>query len=213
MFNETARLSRVSSKFENARVEQRERTAARIRGAARALIAKRGFSGTTIRAIAEREGIAPGTVIARFGSKEDLFFEVFYEDLESLAERGVEAAAGAQGLAERLIILANTLLRGFADNPPLYGELMRHGLLARGPWGQRFEAQVHRLGVRIAPWYRAHLGAVRSDSRIDVAAAVATYFALYYFVLLQQLKTDFEELEAGLAMLRDLVNLHVRGLS
>jgi AcrR family transcriptional regulator len=55
------------------RVEQRQRTEARILAAARRLFGEHGFDRTTIRAIATEAGSDPGLVMRYFGSKEKLF--------------------------------------------------------------------------------------------------------------------------------------------
>jgi AcrR family transcriptional regulator len=55
------------------RVEQRQRTEARILTAARRLFGEHGFDRTTIRAIATEAGSDPGLVMRYFGSKEKLF--------------------------------------------------------------------------------------------------------------------------------------------
>ncbi|MFF0339897.1 TetR family transcriptional regulator [Kribbella sp. NPDC004875] len=55
------------------RLEQRQRTEARILTAARRLFGEHGFDRTTIRAIAAAAGSDPGLVMRYFGSKEKLF--------------------------------------------------------------------------------------------------------------------------------------------
>ncbi|MGW7679392.1 TetR/AcrR family transcriptional regulator [Kribbella sp. NPDC054772] len=55
------------------RVEQRQRTEARILAAARQLFGEHGFDRTTIRAIATAADSDPGLVMRYFGSKEKLF--------------------------------------------------------------------------------------------------------------------------------------------
>lgn len=191
------------------RAEQRALTAARLRTATRHLMDSQGFAKTTIRAIAQHEGVSVGTVMAHFGTKEDLFFEVFYEDLEELSRKGLKLAEKVPELADRLYVFATTLLRAFAKKPHVYGELMRQGLLARGDWGTRFEAQVHEAGMSMVPWYLAHRASLSRDA---LKTALGSYFALYYFTLLQLLKTDFDGLEQGLASLRAMVDMHVGGL-
>src|SRR5690242_15802896 len=57
----------------NTRVEQRQRTEARILAAARQLFGEHGYDRTTIRAIATAAGSDPGLVMRYFGSKEKLF--------------------------------------------------------------------------------------------------------------------------------------------
>ncbi len=55
------------------RAERRRRSEASILGAARDLLAERGFERTTIRGVAERAGVDPALVMQHFGSKDGLF--------------------------------------------------------------------------------------------------------------------------------------------
>ena len=79
------------------RVEERE---AAIIGAARALFLQQGVDKTTMRAVAERAGIAEGTVYLYFKHKKALLDAVlreFYVDLIEGAERGVREVAFTKG--------------------------------------------------------------------------------------------------------------------
>ena len=64
------------------------RTPEAVRAAAAELFAAHGFSGTSVRDIAERAGVEPSIVIRHFGSKEALFVETMSIDdgLEGLTE-------------------------------------------------------------------------------------------------------------------------------
>lgn len=58
------------------RQRQAEETRQRMLTAARALIARRGYAGTTVEAIAEEANVSPKTVVAAFGSKRGILAEV-----------------------------------------------------------------------------------------------------------------------------------------
>jgi AcrR family transcriptional regulator len=66
---------------------RRETTRRRLYDAAVTLIAEQGFSATTVDEIAERAGVAKGTVYYNFGGKNDLF--------EELLRNGVNLLVGA----------------------------------------------------------------------------------------------------------------------
>jgi AcrR family transcriptional regulator len=76
------------------RAERRQRTEARILGAARDLFARLGYERTTIRAVATRAEVDPALVMQYFSSKDELFRQAarfspdaaFAGDIESLAE-------------------------------------------------------------------------------------------------------------------------------
>ena len=63
------------------------RTEEAIRSAAIELIAARGFEATTLREIAEKVGVQPGTIYRYFPSKAQLLVELLVEHLEFLLEQ------------------------------------------------------------------------------------------------------------------------------
>src|ERR687890_2389322 len=79
---------------------QAERTAtttAELVARARELFAQRGFAATSIEDIVRAAGVTRGALYHHFDSKTDVFRAVFEDEQRRLAERVVEAAAGADG--------------------------------------------------------------------------------------------------------------------
>ncbi|AEW93592.1 MULTISPECIES: TetR/AcrR family transcriptional regulator [Streptomycetaceae] len=81
---------------------RREATRQKLYEAAVTLIAEKGFSSTTVDEIAERAGVAKGTVYYNFASKNDLFEELLRHGVGLLtaslreAAEGVSAAGGSR---------------------------------------------------------------------------------------------------------------------
>ncbi|MEE4541598.1 TetR/AcrR family transcriptional regulator [Streptomyces sp. V4-01] len=81
---------------------RRQATRQRLYEAAVTLIAEQGFSATTVDEIAERAGVAKGTVYYNFASKNDLFEELLRHGVGLLtaslrqAAEGVEARGGSR---------------------------------------------------------------------------------------------------------------------
>lgn len=73
------------------REQRAEETRLRIREAAADLFASRGFSETTVAAIAEQAGVAAPTVYATFGSKAGIVLEML-RHLEETADMGQKVA-------------------------------------------------------------------------------------------------------------------------
>src|SRR5262245_29829844 len=71
---------------------RRQATRQKLYEAAVTLIAEKGFSTTTVDEIAERAGVAKGTVYYNFASKNDLFEELLRHGVELLTESLREAA-------------------------------------------------------------------------------------------------------------------------
>jgi AcrR family transcriptional regulator len=77
--------------------ERRQATRQKLYEAAVTLIAEQGFSATTVDEIAERAGVAKGTVYYNFASKNELFEELLRHGVGLLTTSLRDAAAGVTG--------------------------------------------------------------------------------------------------------------------
>ena len=129
-------------------------TRRRIVAAARELIAEGGYAAAQVAAVAERAGVATGTVYRHFPSKADLFAEVFREASQHEVD-AVAAAAGDGGrsAAERIAAAVETFARR-----ALRGRRLAWALIAE-PVDPAVEAE--RLVFRRA--YRDAFAAVIAD--------------------------------------------------
>lgn len=78
-------------------------TRAEILAAARTLFASRGFSATTIRAVATDAGVDPALVHHYFGAKDDLFLAALELSVDPRDVLLPVVAGGVDGAAERLL--------------------------------------------------------------------------------------------------------------
>jgi AcrR family transcriptional regulator len=88
-------------------------TRERLLRAARAVIEEGGYSAATVAAIADRAGVAAGTLYRHFSSKEELFVELF----RAVCDREVEAmreSAEAMPAASTHVDRLETVLATFA---------------------------------------------------------------------------------------------------
>lgn len=97
-------------------------TRVRLLDAAQSLIEEGGYAAASVMAIADRAGVAAGTLYRHFTSKEDLFVEVF-RSVCSREESAMRAAAEELGdqatAAERLQHVLATFARRALRNPRL----------------------------------------------------------------------------------------------
>src|SRR5690348_3748863 len=77
---------------------RREQTRQRLYDAAVELIAEQGYTATTVDQIAERAGVAKGTVYYNFAGKAALFSGLLEYGVDRLAETLRDAAAGREPL-------------------------------------------------------------------------------------------------------------------
>jgi AcrR family transcriptional regulator len=97
-------------------------TRERLLAAARELIEEGGYGAASVIAVAERAGVAAGTLYRHFSSKEELFVEVF-RAVCSNEERAMGAAAAAMPASATAVARLETVLATFArralSNPRL----------------------------------------------------------------------------------------------
>jgi AcrR family transcriptional regulator len=114
-----ARTARVSSSVTPTRE--------RLLQAAGAIVEERGYAGATVLAIADRAGVASGTLYRHFASKEELFVGLFREacDREVLAMEGAAAAMpiGAPAV-ETVVEILGTFARRALRRPLLAWALL-----------------------------------------------------------------------------------------
>jgi AcrR family transcriptional regulator len=100
-------------------------TRERLLGAARELIEEGGYGSASVAAIADRAGVASGTVYRHFVSKAELFLEVFRAVCAG-EERAMRAAADEAGprAVDRLEAVLTTFARRALQNRPLAWALL-----------------------------------------------------------------------------------------
>ncbi|MFI6596097.1 TetR/AcrR family transcriptional regulator [Nonomuraea sp. NPDC050536] len=147
----------------------RQDTRLKVFGAAVELIAEQGYSATTVDAIAERAGVAKGTVFYNFGSKEGLFSALLEHSTGKLADALSAAAVGDTAL-EALDGVVLGQLRFFEE----YGPFAR--VLLAEMWHAAWQEAVARLREQVLGVYAGVLrravesGEIRADLDVDTAA-------------------------------------------
>ncbi len=112
---------------------RREVTRQKLYEAAVTLIAEKGFSSTTVDEIAERAGVAKGTVYYNFASKNDLFegllrhgVGLLTSSLREAAEGAVAAGSSRVGALDAMIRAGLDFIAGYPSFTQLYvAELWR----------------------------------------------------------------------------------------
>jgi AcrR family transcriptional regulator len=101
-------------------------TRERLLQAAQALIEQGGYGAASVAAIAERAGVASGTLYRHFASKQELFVEVFRSVCarEARAMRAAAAEVGSGSEVERLEQVLGTFAERALRNPRLAWALL-----------------------------------------------------------------------------------------
>lgn len=122
-------MSRPSTSPEGLRATKKRDKAARIRDAALALFAEKGFEGTTTREVAERAGVATGTLFLYVKTKEQLVDFVFREEIRRIVERRTKTIPEGE-LVPQLVHLLGPLLTFYGRDLALSRVLLREVLFA-----------------------------------------------------------------------------------
>lgn len=165
------------------RKEQAARTRMLITEAAAELFVSEGYARTTVRAIAERAGVAPDTVYAVFGSKVGVLTAVLNARLAPSGEASVMDRAESRAvrdepdLRRQLNRFAHDMAGVSAQIRPVY-EVLRTAGAAEPEVGQVFtEMERHRLAHmrQLADWFarRGPLGVSR-DRAADILFVLAS---------------------------------------
>ncbi|MGW4423518.1 TetR/AcrR family transcriptional regulator [Streptosporangium sp. NPDC004631] len=214
---------------------RRAETRLRLFTAAVEVIAEQGYTAATVDAIAERAGVAKGTVFYNFGSKEALFAALLEHGIQRLAEalsradtgqesdepgetkrkgtgrekRGREADSRRTAL-DALDAVVMAQLRFFDE----YGAFAR--VLLAEMWRTAWQDAVARLREQALGVYAGVLrraaaeGAIRADLDVETAATAVFGMVLTVSIERRALRPDrpIEELHATVV---DLIHGRVSG--
>ncbi|MDZ7778933.1 MAG: TetR/AcrR family transcriptional regulator [Gemmatimonadota bacterium] len=110
-----------------------EATRHALMAAARELFGRKGFDGTSVRAITERAGANLGSITYHFGSKRALYAAVLDDGLSPLADR-VVAVAGSDGTAaERMSAIVEAYFDHFREQPDIPHLLLQEVAAGKPP--------------------------------------------------------------------------------
>jgi AcrR family transcriptional regulator len=148
-------------------------TRERLLAAARELIEEGGYAGASVAAIAERAGVAAGTLYRHFPSKAELFLEVFRAVCTG-EERAMRAAAREAGPAavDRLEAVLATFARRALQNRRLAWALLAE------PVDPLVDAERLAYRERYASLVAAELRAGIADGEIPAQDVALTAAAL-----------------------------------
>ena len=197
---------------EGVRARQKRDKLERLRAAAWELFTTKGFDETTTREIAERAGVATGTLFLYAKDKPDLLFLVFEHRLGETVDDAFRSLPDTS-LKGQLIHVLGRLFTMYEKSPALARRFVKELPGADGPNAQRVNGLtfvfLQRLGGLVEK--AAERGEVRSDALPLLAAQ--TIFAIYFMGLLSWL-SGFNSLETALeTAISSALDLLMEGLA
>lgn len=161
------------------RERQKLLTRARVVDAARALFAEKGYEQATIRDIAARAGVAPGSVFTTFSSKSELLLEIVFTKYMTLAEALSDTVDHTGDPVEQLTLLAR-LAYGYELQEP---RLLAETIGASWTWTPKEDFENRRrlqpLTSRIEQILHNAQTAGRLPAHMDCAMLGDIVFAIY----------------------------------
>jgi TetR/AcrR family transcriptional regulator len=175
-------VKRISAKTKagrpvNANPEQQRE---KILLAALAEFSQRGFSGTSLRTIAQQAGVAHGLIRHYFQGKEELFHSaadyLFGEMAKTLTQAGEQAAA--EDPVDQIVRQIRAFVRLSARLPHMAGFLMQAGLDGGEHFDYVIEKHVKPLqALSLAPYQQAVTDGMMHDMNPNFVFLIATHAA------------------------------------
>lgn len=191
------------------RQSQKDAKRQRIFEAARDMFEQDGFEATTIRGIAQRAAVAPGTVLLYAQSKQDLLQEIWRAEMMPVVEEAVMASQD-KDLADTLLALFTPLLRAYAARSHLARVVVKEL-----PWLEGDAEATHRVDLNRfleALAFVISTSNQRGDTSIEPASTADLLFTVYYGACWKILKPDSPlSLEATVVWLGQQIEIILKG--
>ncbi len=165
------------------RQEQKDETREKVRLAALELFSDVGFDATTTKAVADRAGVAAGTVFVHARDKVDLLCLVMHHELTEVVERAFSTLPRSGTLLEQLLHVFRAVFVAYAKRPNLAPAFIKNLIGADGPNGVAVSANTFDFLGRIAGL------TIEAQARGEIAKDVPpmlfaqNVFALYFLSL------------------------------
>lgn len=177
------------------RASQKTRTREALLTAARAVLKREGYQGTTTRLITREAKVATGTFFVHFTDVAALVEALLDEHLERALARGFKTLPPAASLVDKLVHVSLALFGSYAREPELSRAAVQGSLFQgtqQGPSAQRLasyrEWVLHEVQAAVAA---GHI------PPIDPQLAFIGFFSLYFGLLVGGLRGDFSRAQQG----------------
>jgi AcrR family transcriptional regulator len=172
-----------------------------ILAAAKELYLEHGSANPSSRLLAERAGVAEGTVFAHFPDKATLLAAALHDDLEEALSTARATLPDDASCREKLLRVAAALYAYYAKRPALSRALVRESLFLGGEWGWRVAETVQRFTGYAAGLAEDAKAAGEYARDADAAAFAKAFFSAYFFELVSALSVEpYNELGAVQAL-------------
>jgi AcrR family transcriptional regulator len=194
------------------RAQQKLETRDRVRAAAWELFTGAGYEETTTKAVAERAGVAAGTVFLHARDKADLLCLVIHDRLVEVVDAQFATLPRGAPLLDQLMHVFGGIFGMYAQHPGVAAAFVKVLPGADGPNGKQVQAMTFGFLRRLADLVQEAAARGEASPAVDPLLAAQNIFALYFFALTGWLG-GYSTLERALDPgLRGALALQIRGL-
>jgi len=190
----------------------------RIKQAAREVFLEKGYDAATTREIAQRAGVAIGTVFVYAEDKRDLLMMIVNNDLDAVNDKGAKALQQDGPLVDLLMAFFGLRYKYWAKNPQISRPAVQatsdflDRSIDRGEETRRFYARRANIYAMLADVVRRKQASRDIASRADPELIAALFVTIYLTEVRRWLSQPAPKPAAGLAYLRSLLRLAIGGL-
>ncbi len=208
-------LTRLSSSDLGLRERHKIDKLQRITSATQELFGRLGYDGTTLREIADQAGIALGTLALYAKDKRDLILLLFNKNIPLLMAAGKAKISPDKTVEENMLAFFEPFYRAYAKDLTLYRVILNHGQLAdlaAGIHTQQFLRIRVALLASLAEIIRN--GQAKGECNVDGDAEfqARAFYYMYFSAVRLWIYQPQPKVKAGLAELKALFTLQVRGI-
>jgi AcrR family transcriptional regulator len=182
-----------------------------ILDAAYELFDQKGYAKTTMRELAAKAGVGLGTIFQHFPDKSALLLSAFTEDLNQIAIQAYDTMPQTT-MRDQCEHLVSRIFEFYASKPQLARELLREGLFSGHQATRRLMDQEKALSQQMVLLYEQAVKRGELREGLDLPLVASGFWAIYFFVLINGLRTgrfSAPELTAQLMALYDQLVLGI----
>jgi AcrR family transcriptional regulator len=184
----------------------------RIREAAEAVFQSNGFEAATTREIAERAGVALGTLFLYADNKCDLLLLLYDDVLDRLTDRAFKRADDRMPIVDQLVAFFSEFFRSLGATPELSRQMLREVQFGSGKVAKRLEIRMQRMEARVAEIIARSQAAGLVASEVDPNIGAEVVCSLFRTQARRHLVDQKPNLQKSATRLREQFEFLLRGL-
>lgn len=186
---------------------QKEDTRRIILNTAYTLFAERGYTETTMRALADHAGVGLGTIFKHFQDKPSLLVAAFQEDLGRIIHEAFQALPKS-GIKDQLLHITQNIYAFYASNSEFSRTLIKETLFLKGEHGRMLDRQLTAFLDSISELFKTAVDNGELPIETDTYEGALAFGSFYFAGLVMGLKKPSFNVEEQLMVVGALIDNH-----